>query len=313
MHKKRASQTLLWVVFLAGIFVFAIWAIPITTVPSDKVFYANRVERPAEETDIQHGQIITDTASDNIPQNEYPDTAAVEPSNDVGAPRQEGEPGKIAIILDDMGLDLRNSQIAISLPSEITLSYLPYALRLPAQTREARERGHVLMLHMPMEPMGNQNPGDYALRAGMDAGAAHGALMQAFGSFSGYVGMNNHMGSRATTDRNLMVLLAQELKQRNLFFVDSRTTANSVAAEVMQEYGVPVLKRHVFLDDDITSKSIGKQLMETERLARQRGAIIAIGHPHSLTLSMLKEWVTTLPQKGLKLVPITDLFPPKAP
>lgn len=308
MKRRNKTRQLFVVLFLAALFIAVLWLFPSSQQPPSKVYYA------ARDTNHNIAGAVVSTGPPAMPElpppNELPDGTLESTPESVGAnpPPLSNDYGKIAVILDDMGVDLRNSAEAIQLPPEITLSYLPYALRLVTQTREAREHGHILMLHMPMSPVGKEDPGPYALRSGMDLSDAHAELLKAMASFGGYVGLNNHMGSQATTDLSLMQMVAQELRQRGLFFVDSRTTAKSVAADVMRQYGVPVLTRNVFLDDEITEKFIRQQLGETEAIALRRGSVVVIGHPHALTLALLRSWIPTLSSKQLQLVPVTELL-----
>lgn len=215
---------------------------------------------------------------------------------------------KIAIVIDDVGLDMKGSQRAIDLPGFITLSFMPYALRLREQTKEAREEGHELMLHMPMEPIGHEDPGPGALLVGLPPEELRERFDTALSSFIGFDGVNNHMGSKFTADSDGMALVVDELLPRHLFFLDSRTSAKSVGAMVARQRGLPTISRDVFLDDDMSLKAINRQLAQTEHLARIKGYAVAIGHPHAVTLDALEQWLPEVQKRGFTLVPVHDLI-----
>ncbi len=214
---------------------------------------------------------------------------------------------RIAIVIDDMGLDLTDSRRAVALPAPVTLSYMPYAMRLREQTRDARNVGHELILHMPMEPVGHADPGPGALLVGLPPEELRRRLDTALASFTGFDGMNNHMGSKFTADADGMALVADELQPRHLFFLDSRTSAQSVGASVARQHGVPTISRDVFLDDDMSPQAVRTQLELTERIARRKGIAIAIGHPHPATLQALEDWMPSAAQRGFVFVPLKEV------
>lgn len=211
----------------------------------------------------------------------------------------------IVIVIDDMGLDRPRSRRAWELPGPMTMSFLPYARELRDQARTARARGHEIMLHLPMEPTGRADPGPGALRVAMTEIEIGRAAAAALDGYDGYVGVNNHMGSRFTAYRPGMTTVLQQVRARSLLFLDSRTTPQTVGDQLAQELGVPSIARHVFLDDDEAPAAVRARLAETERLARRQGFVVAIGHPHEATLQALAEWLPTLSAKGLALAPAT--------
>ena len=156
----------------------------------------------------------------------------------------------VAIVIDDVGIDRPHSKRAWELPGPLTMSFLPYAKDLREQARAARARGQELMLHLPMEPIGRADPGPNALLVSLSDAEIKQRMTTALDSFDGYVGVNNHMGSRFTTFRPGMETVLRQFKARGLMFLDSRTTAQSVGDQLAQEMGVPSIVRHVFLDDD---------------------------------------------------------------
>jgi polysaccharide deacetylase 2 family uncharacterized protein YibQ len=125
--------------------------------------------------------------------------------------------------------------------------------------------------------------------------------------FDGYVGINNHMGSRFTGDAQAMGWVMDELKNRGLMFLDSRTIATSIGAKAAAAEGVPFAERDIFLDDEQNATAVDQQLKEVEALAKKKGTAIAIGHPHDVTITALIGWIASLPQKGIVLVPLTEV------
>lgn len=214
----------------------------------------------------------------------------------------------VAIVIDDVGLDRARSKRTWELPGPMTLSFLPYARDLPEQARAARARGHELMLHMPMEPNGRNDPGPGALMVSMTDAELRQKLLIALESFGGYVGINNHMGSRFTANRHDLEVVMRQLKPRGLMFLDSRTSPQSLGDQTAQEMGVPSIVRHVFLDDEETVEAVRRKLAETEAVARRQGFVVAIGHPHESTLQALAEWLPTVQGKGLALAPSTAIL-----
>ncbi|HYC04831.1 MAG TPA: divergent polysaccharide deacetylase family protein [Azospirillaceae bacterium] len=222
----------------------------------------------------------------------------------VPAPVTEGRP-RIVLVIDDMGLDRKRSARISALPGPVTTAWLPYAKELPDQTAAARANGHELIVHVPMEPDGSGDPGPNALRAGLPAAEIKARLERNLSAFQGYVGINNHMGSRFTADRDGMAVVLAELAGRGLLFLDSRTTAQTKAPELAARYGLPPLSRDVFLDHQMTPQAVAAALAKTEEVARRNGIAIAIGHPHDVTADALEKWLPTLAAKGFALVPLS--------
>lgn len=216
---------------------------------------------------------------------------------------------KVAIIIDDLGMDVRRSKQILDLPAPITLAFLPYAGKTKELAKVGKGKGHSLIIHTPMEAMdGKLNIGPGGLKAAMSEEQFDAAFGTMLASFEGYEGINNHMGSRLTTDDAKMKHLMQILRDHNLFFVDSKTNPKSVAAGEAQMAGIPFAERDVFLDHVETLEFAREALLKTERLALKRGYAIAIGHPKDNTIAALKEWLPTLAGKGIELVPVRALL-----
>lgn len=218
----------------------------------------------------------------------------------------EGRP-MIAIVLDDIGVNRRNAKRAIALPGPMTLSFMTYAEDLPEMTEAARQGGHELMLHVPMQPLSPTiDPGPNVLADSLPEVELTQRLAWGFDRFEGYVGINNHMGSRFTASPEGMALVMGELKARGLLFLDSLTARNSVAGRLAARAGVPFAERDVFLDNEPEDRAaIDRQLSLLEQVARDRGYAVGIGHPHPATVAALRDWVPEMQARGFALVPIS--------
>jgi uncharacterized protein len=168
------------------------------------------------------------------------------------------------------------------------------------------------MVHMPMEPAGDEYPGPNALLASLEPTELVSRLRSYLESFPGFVGANNHMGSLLTADSHLMSLVMAELHRHGLLFLDSRTTPRSVAAREARRLNMPYAERDVFLDNKIDRDAIVRQLARVETIARSKGYAVAIGHPHNVTIEALRAWLPTLDARGFALVPISAIVARRA-
>jgi polysaccharide deacetylase 2 family uncharacterized protein YibQ len=227
---------------------------------------------------------------------------------------QAGERLRVAIIIDDCGLDRPRTERAMALPAAVTLSFLAYAEDLPRQTAAARREGHELLVHVPMQPINahvDMGPNGLAIDQSHDEVLRR--LRWDLDRFDGYVGINNHMGSRFTTDPEAMHWVLGELKTRGLMFLDSRTIGNSTGEIVAAAEALPFAARDVFLDDDQQATAVDARLRDVEAVARRKGTAIAIGHPHDATLVALNTWIAGLSRHGIALVPLTEIVKARMP
>jgi polysaccharide deacetylase 2 family uncharacterized protein YibQ len=227
--------------------------------------------------------------------------------NAVAVADPQGRP-MVAIVIDDRGLDRRNADRVVRLPGPLTLSFMTYADDLATQTQAAHAAGHELLVHVPMQPLdAGLNAGFNVLRPDLPPDELRRRIDWALSRFDGYVGINNHMGSRFTADASGMAVLFAELHRRGLLFLDSRTTPATVGDPMAVRYDVPFASRNVFLDNETSAEAVWAQLMKVEADARRTGIAIAIGHPHDGTIAALAQWLPTLSQRGFALVPISRI------
>jgi uncharacterized protein len=241
-------------------------------------------------------------------------TLAGRPHSTGGAPSR-GEAGpRLAIIIDDMGHDRAPADELLALPIPLTISILPHLPLSAEVAEEAFRRGDQVLLHLPMEPEAGSAGGPdgvtqepVELRVGMSAGEVKATLAGMLETVPHAAGVNNHEGSRATADIPLMEALMPDLRARNLFFIDSRTTAATVAYSTAERDGVPAASRKVFLDDRPTKEAVLAQLELAAQDAARDGSAIAIGHPHPATIAALAQAAPALQSRGIRLVFASDL------
>lgn len=208
----------------------------------------------------------------------------------------------IAICIDDLGGDLAGTVEAMSLPSDVTLSFLPYAGVTPALAVQAEQAGHQVLAHVPMEPIGPLDPGPMTLKVGAPDIAER--LAWSLARVPGIAGINNHEGSKFSTDTASLMPVARALSERHLFFFDSRTISGSQVVRVAHMFGVASAGRDVFLDNVLTNSAIESRLNELAAKAKTSGVAIAIGHPHDITLRLVAAWLAQ--DHGVRLVPVSE-------
>jgi polysaccharide deacetylase 2 family uncharacterized protein YibQ len=226
------------------------------------------------------------------------------------APQSKGtlQPAKLAILLDDVGSDRAAAEEIFALRYPLTISVLPKHIHSAEIAEEAGRRGYEVMLHLPMQAVGHEQSEPQELRSGMPASQVGTLVEQFLSEVPNAKGVNNHQGSQATADSALMSALMPVLHERKLFYVDSRTTAATVAFDTAQRDGVAAGFRNVpFLDDVENVSAIEKQIAAALRGAREKGEAIAIGHPHPATLRALREMLPKAAGEGVQLVFVSEL------
>ncbi len=217
-------------------------------------------------------------------------------------------PAYVTVIIDDLGLNSRITQAFETLQPPLTLSFLPYGSNLQRQTARAGAQGHEIFLHLPMEPQGPEDPGPNAIKTGMTEDVVREITQKALLRISGAIGVNNHMGSKATADYSLMKPVMEVLRDAGVVFVDSVTSPLSLAAEIAEAHDIPSSQRDLFLDNDPTLPAVRRQLSALEQQARMTGTAIGIGHPYSATAEALKSWITGLEARGITLVSASEMI-----
>lgn len=230
----------------------------------------------------------------------------------IHADEADTRPAKIAIIIDDIGYNLRQGELVARFPAPLTLAVLPHAPNSRALAKLAHTHGKEIMLHAPMSTVKPQPMDRGALHEAMDQHTFISTLRDNIAAIPYITGLNNHMGSALTQNQQSMNWLMEELQQHGLFFIDSRTTASSVAFSTAQDFAIPSRSRDVFLDHERTTEAVGKQFQQLVRVAKKNGSAIAIGHPAPVTMSYLATQVTQLHSMGVQLVSVSELIPQAA-
>ena len=203
--------------------------------------------------------------------------------------------GNLAVIIDDLGYNLRTAKVAAAIPAPLTMSIIPgtpYAMEVADL---GARRGKEVMLHMPMAAVRTAVSDPLVLDRQLPVADISQRVQEALLSVPGAAGMNNHMGSALTTNRRATDALMSELAAQDMFFIDSRTTAETVARDAAKAQGVPSASRTVFLDNNPVLAAVEIQIEEAVRRALVEGYAIAIGHPHPATLTALSRALPRLP------------------
>ena len=217
-------------------------------------------------------------------------------------PAPAGSGPVMAICIDDLCEDIAGTDRAIALPKNVTLAFLPYAESTPFLAQEAERQGHQVLAHVPMEAIGHPDPGPMSLQVRSPDIA--GRLAWNIARVPGLSGINNHEGSKFSTDAASLVPVMETLAARHLFYFDSRTISGSQGIRVAHMFGVMSGGRDIFLDDTISEAEVRQQLADLITQAQHTGVAIAIGHPHDVTLKILTAWLAQ--DHGIRLVPVSE-------
>tara|TARA_R110002049_G_scaffold252264_1_gene427131 strand:+ start:266015 stop:266863 length:849 start_codon:yes stop_codon:yes gene_type:complete len=217
---------------------------------------------------------------------------------------------KVAIIIDDLGNNLQQGRALIDLPYQLTYSFLPnrpYSQRL---AKMAASNGKEVMVHLPMQSARRSDLGSGALTLELTQTEFQESVQVSIDSVPHARGVNNHMGSLLTQHPGHMSWLMEVLSNRgdNLYFVDSKTTALTVASQIANEHYIPNISRDVFIDSSKHEPDIRRQLKYLKKIAARKGFAVAIGHPYASTIKLLSDYLPTLLEHNIEVVPVTKLI-----
>lgn len=215
----------------------------------------------------------------------------------------------IAIVIDDMGINQKRTKDILSLRAPLTASFLTYGKNLNALADEAVRAGHEIMIHAPMEPKNAANLAPDTLKTAMDQEQIEQLFQTMLDKFEGInvSGINNHMGSKFTEDAEKLGYVMHMLKNHNMYFLDSKTTAKSKGRELALEENIDYAARDVFLDNVNEYDAIMKQMREAEKIAKKKGFAVAICHPKSQTFRVLHDWLQKHDEKEFRLVHLSEI------
>jgi hypothetical protein len=216
----------------------------------------------------------------------------------------------VAIVIDDLGNNDVDYRPFLEIGYPLTFAILPSLPFSQEIAKELSNHGREVMLHLPLEPweFPSKNPGRGVILSSMSPEQMRSTLLQDLSSVPGAVGVNGHMGSRLTEDREAMRVILLELKRRNLYFLDSLTTRNTVVPSLARELGLRAGSRSIFLDNYEDRAYIEGQIKALVRLARTKGGAIAVGHPYPTTAAVLKDYLPHLEREGVRLVRVSQLI-----
>jgi len=214
----------------------------------------------------------------------------------------------IAIIIDDIGYQWQTDIHAILLPHPLTYSFIPAAPYTEKLAGIAHQQNKEIMLHLPMQSISNSHAEPQLIRLDMTMDQVGEVLWNGLAEVPYVKGINNHQGSLITQHPGHMQWLMQWLRGTGLYFVDSRTSEQSVAQKVAQDNGIPNLQRDIFLDHDPSPAAIEAQFDKLVQVAKQKGVALAIGHPYPATIKMLGRRLPKLQHQGIRLLSVSNLI-----
>lgn len=265
------------------------------------------VEEPGEPERSKAVEELLFEEESSIPEKQE---KAVQPDNDSVIPEKKGQKNQIALVIDDLGYNKPLSKAIVQLSADLTLAVLPGGSFSKELSDLAFSLGKELILHQPMQPQGYPKikPGLGGLYSTMSEAEIWKTLESNFKEFPHAKGLNNHMGSQLTNEPRVMDAVMKFAKSRGFFFLDSRTSTQSIAQERAIAHGVAALKRDVFIDNIPDKHAILKKLDDLVAVAKKHGRAIGIGHPHQATLDALREWLPTLGNKKIEVARLSHFL-----
>jgi len=226
------------------------------------------------------------------------------------APAPAGAKFKIAIVINGLGQSASASKTALdSLPAAITLGFVPYAADAQDWVAKARERGHEVLLQIPMEPLDfpESDLGPQTLRSGQDEESNIQHLSWAMSRFTGYAGVTNLLGQRFLTDSEALSPVLTYLNRRGLYFFDNGAASQSVAPMVAGQVGIPAAQSGPALDNVQNPAEIDRRLSELETQARANGTAVGSAFLYPATVARIAAWARGLEARGFVLVPVSAI------
>ncbi len=224
------------------------------------------------------------------------------------APTPSGSPHYIALIIDDIGYSGPLGERAIALPGAVTYAVLPHTPFGTELAELAHSHSKEVMLHAPMSNLAHQPLGPGALTDQLNQEDFIATLKGNIDAVPHLQGINNHMGSELTGMQTQMQWVMEVLKERGLYFVDSYTTAESVAGDTAREQEIPTTTRNVFLDNEMTAEDIDREFQRLLQTARENGSAVGIGHPYEETLDYLEKALPALAQENIQLISVSEMI-----
>ncbi len=301
--RKRSSQKTDYKKAVAGLSLLALLVI-VAAFFAHHLMPSRQAEQPVKKTSIHKKTVSKIPVFEIYPKEDKP---ARKPTSKP-KPLLPDQLPKVSIIIDDIGYERIIADKFLSLDAVLTFSVLPHSPFQKSFVKKAAAKGYEIMLHLPMEPneFPEVNPGPDALLTSMSPDELISQLNENLDAIPSIKGVNNHMGSKMTSESTRMYQIFSVLKKRELFFIDSRTTAATLCKPSARLLQIPFAQRDVFLDHIQEPDFIRKQIKELIHIAISHGEAIGIAHPHSVTYEVLREELPEL-QKKVRLVPASSL------
>ncbi|MBV1879293.1 MAG: divergent polysaccharide deacetylase family protein [Pseudomonadales bacterium] len=223
-------------------------------------------------------------------------------------PQVTAEMAYIAIIIDDIGNNKVRGEQAIQLPGSITFAILPYAPFAALLSKNAHTLSKEVIIHLPMANLTNQPLGPGGLTGNLNKQDFLGAMAAAISMVPHARGINNHTGSYLTQQTEQMTWLMDEIKHRDFFFIDSRTTNKTVAQKIAREKHILSSSRDVFLDNKPAYEEIHLAFQKLIQVAKRKGTAIGIGHPYRSTIDYLQQAIPLLAVQDIQLLPASNVL-----
>lgn len=216
--------------------------------------------------------------------------------------------GRLAVVIDDAGLDLESQRIYEEIGVPLTLAVMPNKMYTSEAAAEWSRYGMPVILHQPMEPVSGSGMEEKTILTSMSDEAIRYMLKESLEQIPQAVGINNHQGSRATIDARVMRVVMDELSHRGLFFLDSHTNTTTAADSAAASYGVPYARNDLFVDNSADEGEIRAMIQEGANRAKARGSYIIIGHCRPHTAAAFRDIVPQLQAQGIEFVYVSSLL-----
>ncbi|MGM0370005.1 MAG: divergent polysaccharide deacetylase family protein [Bacillota bacterium] len=215
---------------------------------------------------------------------------------------------KLAIVIDDFGFDRQGTAEILSIDRPLTGAVLPFRPHSAKDAKLASEAGLEVVLHQPLEPMNpDTDPGEGAIDTTMESQEIKETLLKNLDSLDNVSGVNHHMGSKASTDKQVMNSIISLLKDRDLFYVDSSTSHESVGVQIAREQNLPTFENYLFIDNVDHQQDVEEMIMNLAKIALEKEELLIIGHVKENTADAIKESIPKLEEMGIKLVYASQL------
>jgi len=278
------------------------------TLPSETYPTDAGGDEPAPSGDAP--RVASDSAAESAPAGRSDPAAGVAPKDETAPPVKDeaAAPIPLYVVIDDVGNNLSQLDAFLETDLPLTFAVLPQRGFSRVSVERIRAAGQEAILHLPMEALGGSDPGAGAILTGLDKTEIEKRLTANLASVPGVIGVNNHMGSKATADLQTMDTVMRYLKGQDLFFLDSRTTARTVGKTIADKYQLSFAERHVFLDNEPNRDYIRQAVEEGMDIARQRGHAVLIGHVMVTEVAeVLEEMYPFVRDEGFDLHHLSDL------